>query len=44
MTNRTNMALLALGMLFMACLLGSNIIAIKLINVGSWVISAGILL
>ena len=44
MTNRTNMALLGLGMLFMTCLLGSNIIAIKLINVGSWVISAGILL
>ena len=49
MTNSTNMALLGLGMLFMTCLLGSNIIAIKLINVGSWVggswvISAGILL
>ena len=44
MNNRPNLALLALGMLFMACLLGSNIIAVKLINVGSWVISAGILM
>lgn len=39
-----NTALICLAMAFMTCILGANILAVKLINVGTWVISAGILL
>ena len=36
--------LLALAMMFMACLLGANIVAVKLIDVAGWALPAGIIL
>ncbi len=44
MNNYAVLILLALAMMFMACLLGANIVAVKLIDVAGWALPAGIIL
>jgi len=44
MNNYAVLILVTLAMMFMACLLGANIIAVKLIDVAGWVLPAGIIL
>ena len=44
MSDRSTTVLLGLAIIFVTCLLGANIIAVKLITVAGWVLPAGIIL